>query len=86
MNKDRIKGIIDEVAGSVRRKAGELTDNPKLEAEGGIQQAKGKVEGAWGKAKDGLQNVLADTELRLDAHVELGVNNPTADATLRDCK
>jgi hypothetical protein len=51
-----------------------------------IQQAKGKVESAWGKAKDGLQDVISDTELRLDAHVKLGVNNPTANARRRDCK
>jgi uncharacterized protein YjbJ (UPF0337 family) len=86
MNKDRVTGIIDEVAGSAKRKAGELTDNPKLQAEGMIQQAKGKVESAWGKAKDGLQDVISDTELRLDAHVKLGVNNPTANARRRDCK
>ena len=51
MNKDRVNGMIDEVAGSAKRKAGELTDNPKLQVEGMVQQAKGKVEGAWGKAK-----------------------------------
>jgi hypothetical protein len=27
MNKDQVKGIIDEVAGTAKRKAGELTDN-----------------------------------------------------------
>ena len=43
VNEDRVKGIIDEVAGIAKRKAGELTDNPKLQVEGMAQQAKGKV-------------------------------------------
>lgn len=50
MNKDQVTGMIDEVAGIAKRKAGELTDNPKLQVKGMVQQAKGKVEGAWGKA------------------------------------
>ena len=34
MNKDQVKGIIDEVAGSAKRKAGELTGNTQLQVEG----------------------------------------------------
>jgi uncharacterized protein YjbJ (UPF0337 family) len=52
MNKDQVKGIIDDVAGSAKRKAGELTDDLELQAEGIVQQAKGKVEKVWGKAKE----------------------------------
>lgn len=52
MNRDRMKGTIDEVVGSAKRKAGELTGNTKLQVEGMAQQVKGKVENAWGKTKD----------------------------------
>jgi uncharacterized protein YjbJ (UPF0337 family) len=52
MNKNRVKGTIDEVVGSAKRKAGELTGNTRLQVEGGAQQVKGTVENAWGKAKD----------------------------------
>jgi uncharacterized protein YjbJ (UPF0337 family) len=41
MNKDRIKGTIDEAAGLAKRKAGELTGSTKLEVEGALQQVKG---------------------------------------------
>jgi uncharacterized protein YjbJ (UPF0337 family) len=52
MNKDRVKGTIDEVVGSAKRKAGELKGDTQLRIEGMAQQVKGNVENAWGKAKD----------------------------------
>jgi len=55
MNKDRVKGAIDEAVGSAKRKAGELTDDIPLQIEGMAQQAKGKVENAWGKAQDAIR-------------------------------
>ena len=84
MNKNRVNGMIDKVAGSAKRKAGELTDNPKLQVEGMIQQAKGKVENAWGKAKDKVHDAGANTEVHLDAHANLGLKNTTTDAGRRD--
>lgn len=80
MNKDRVKGTIDEVVGSAKRKVGELTDNPKLRVKGMVQQAKGKVEGAWGKAKEATHNAPLCSEVHVDAHVKLGTKNSTADA------
>ncbi|MGA2833060.1 MAG: CsbD family protein [Terracidiphilus sp.] len=80
MNKDQVTGMIDELAGSVKRKAGELTDNPKLQAKGMVQQVKGKVEGAWGKAKESAHNATACSDAHVDARVKLGMNGPTADA------
>ena len=86
MNKDRVKGMMDEVAGSAKRKAGELTDNPKLRAKGMAQQVKGKAEGTWGMAKEAVRDVIEGTEVHLDAHVKLGLKNSTADADSKKCK
>lgn len=86
MNKDRVISIIDEVAGSAKRKAGELTDNPKLQVEGMVQQVKGKVEGAWGKAKDVVHDAIEKTEVHLDTHVTLNTESSTADAGCRESK
>jgi uncharacterized protein YjbJ (UPF0337 family) len=80
MNKDRVKGKIDEVVGSAKRKAGELTDNPKLQVEGMVQQLKGKVESACGKTKDAVRDVLENTEVHLDSPVTLKLKNSRADA------
>lgn len=80
MNKDQVNGLIDEATGSAKRKAGELTDNPKLQVEGMIQQVKGKAEGAWGKAKEAVQGAMKDTEVHVDTHATLKVKNSKLDA------
>lgn len=79
MNKNRVNGTIDEVVGSTRRKAGELTGNTRLQAKGMAQQVKGKVENAWGKATDAVQKATENTEVRFDTHVKLEVKNSTGD-------
>jgi len=55
MNKDRVKGTIDEVAGSSKRKAGKWTGNTPLQVKGMAQQVKGKLENTLGKAKDAVR-------------------------------
>lgn len=52
MNKDRIKGKIKDVAGSIERKTGELTDNPETQVKGAAKQVEGKLQNALGKVKD----------------------------------
>jgi uncharacterized protein YjbJ (UPF0337 family) len=86
MNRDRVKGTINEVAGSAKRKAGELTGNTNLQVEGMVQQAKGKVENAWGKTKDAVRNAAEGSEVHLDTHVTLKVKNSPADAESKKFK
>jgi hypothetical protein len=50
------------------------------------QQAKGKVENAWGKAKDAVHDAIEDTEVHLDAHMTLRSKNSAADADCKDGK
>ena len=52
MNKSRVKGAVDEFAGRAKQKVGKWTGNTPLQAKGIAQQVKGKLETAWGKAKD----------------------------------
>jgi uncharacterized protein YjbJ (UPF0337 family) len=52
MNKDRVEGKVKDVAGRVERQAGEWTDDPEKQAKGIAKQAEGKVQNAWGNAKD----------------------------------
>jgi len=86
VNRDQVKGTIDEVAGSAKRKAGALTGNTKLEVEGMVQQAKGKVENAWGKTKDAVRDAVEGSEVHLDTHVTLKMKNSAADAECNKCK
>jgi uncharacterized protein YjbJ (UPF0337 family) len=78
--------MMDEVAGGAKRKAGELTDNTRLQVEGMAQQVKGKAEGAWGKAKEAVKDAIDSTEVHLDAHATLQSKNAPADAECKKCK
>ena len=42
MNQDQVKGAIDKVVGSAKRKAGELTGDTRPQVKGIAQQVKGK--------------------------------------------
>jgi uncharacterized protein YjbJ (UPF0337 family) len=52
MDKDRVKGTVDDVAGRAKRQVGEWTGDTRTQAEGAAQQVKGKAEKAWGNVKD----------------------------------
>jgi uncharacterized protein YjbJ (UPF0337 family) len=60
MDKDRVKGTIDDAAGRAKRQVGEWTDNPDLQIEGAAQQVKGKTEKVVGKVKDAARDAGND--------------------------
>lgn len=57
MDKNRVKGTVDQVVGSAKRKVGNLTGDKSTEVKGAAQQIKGKVESAVGKLKDAGRDV-----------------------------
>ena len=84
MDKDRVKGAINDAAGRVKRQAGEWTGDTNAQVEGSVQQAKGKAQKAWGNIKDAARDASkdadgnreasradddADRERRVDVHV-----------------
>ena len=56
MDKDRVKGAINDAAGRAKRQVGEWTDDPNAQAEGTAQQIKGKAQKAFGNMKDAARN------------------------------
>jgi len=54
--KDKVKGMLHEAKGKAKEMAGEITDNPKLEAEGKAENIAGKVQVKIGQVKKGLGN------------------------------
>ena len=46
---DRTTGKLHEVKGAIKQKAGEITSNPNLEANGRAEKNTGKVQTAVGK-------------------------------------
>jgi uncharacterized protein YjbJ (UPF0337 family) len=69
MDHNRVKGTIDEVVGIAKQKTGELTGNTQLQVEGITQQVKGKVENAWGRAKDAVRNMNEEGSANTEPHV-----------------
>jgi uncharacterized protein YjbJ (UPF0337 family) len=56
MDKDRVKGAANDAAGRVKRQVGEWTGDTSAQVEGAAQQIKGKVQKAWGNAKDAARD------------------------------
>jgi uncharacterized protein YjbJ (UPF0337 family) len=52
MDKDRVKGAVNDAAGRVKRQVGEWTGDANAQVEGSMQQVKGKAQKAWGEVKD----------------------------------
>lgn len=56
MNKDNLKGSMDDAAGRAKRQVGEWTGDSETQADGAAQQVKGKVEKAIGNVKDAVHD------------------------------
>lgn len=70
MNKDQVKGSMDDAAGRVKRQVGEWTGDTATQTEGATQQVKGKVEKAWGNVKDAVNGADRGTRDRDDVDRE----------------
>jgi len=56
MDSDRIKGVGNQIKGSVKEAAGKVTGDAKLQAEGTADKIKGKAQNAVGGAKDAVRD------------------------------
>lgn len=82
MDKDRVKGAVDDAAGRIKRQAGEWTGNTNQQAEGAAQQIKGKAEKAWGNVKDAARD--ANANMRHDQEATRHAPPPGADRSHQD--
>ena len=55
MDKDRVKGSVEQAKGHVKEVAGKLTGDSKLENEGKADQVAGKIQNKIGGIKDTLR-------------------------------
>ena len=53
--KDQIKGKFHELKGDVKKKAGQVTNNPKLETKGQTERLAGKVQKKVGQIEEVLE-------------------------------
>ncbi len=70
MDKDRVKGTVDDTVGRVKRQVGEWTGDTNTQVEGAAQQIKGKAEKAWGNVKDAARDARTDADRERERTVE----------------
>lgn len=70
MDKERIKGKLEDVGGRVERQVGEWTGDKEAQTEGAIHQIKGKVRNAVGKTKDAARDAADDADKKIDRERE----------------
>jgi uncharacterized protein YjbJ (UPF0337 family) len=62
VNKDQVKGKVKDMAGRVERQAGEWTGDSEAQVRGAAKQAEGKVQNAWGNAKEAVKESTDKTK------------------------
>jgi uncharacterized protein YjbJ (UPF0337 family) len=70
MDKDRVKGAVNDAAGRVKRQVGEWTGDKSAQVEGSAQQIKGKAQKAWGEVKDAARDASESVNRTSKAGVE----------------
>jgi uncharacterized protein YjbJ (UPF0337 family) len=73
MDKDTVKGTIDDAAGRAKRQVGEWTGDTKTQVEGAAQQVKGKIEKAIGNIKDSAREAEHHSDRDKDVVIERDV-------------
>jgi uncharacterized protein YjbJ (UPF0337 family) len=58
MDREHVKGAVDNAKGAVKEAAGKVTGDKKLQAEGKIDKAKGATHNAVGDAKDAARDAF----------------------------
>ncbi|MEP7057056.1 MAG: CsbD family protein [Caldimonas sp.] len=59
MNKDQVKGRVEEVKGSVKETTGKAVGNRDLEAEGKVEKAGGKAQATYGDTKEKAKDIVS---------------------------
>ena len=58
MNKDQVKGRVEEAKGSIKEAAGKVVGNPNLRDEGTLDKAAGKAQAGFGDAKEKVKSAI----------------------------
>jgi uncharacterized protein YjbJ (UPF0337 family) len=66
MDRDEIKGKVQKAKGYAKDKAGELMNDPDLEAEGEVERGTGAVRETFGKAKRKVKEGVEDVAQAAD--------------------
>lgn len=64
MNKDQIKGRIDQATGKVKEELGDALGNPRMENEGRLEKTGGRAQADYGDAKEKVKDTVDDLTKR----------------------
>jgi uncharacterized protein YjbJ (UPF0337 family) len=70
MNKDQVKGAVNDAAGRAKRQVGEWTGDTSTQVEGAAQQVKGKAQKAWGNVKDAAHDASQSVQSKNETGAE----------------
>jgi uncharacterized protein YjbJ (UPF0337 family) len=56
IDRDRTEGSIKQMGGGLKKAAGEVLGDEKLKREGQSEKGAGKLQNAWGSAKDTIRD------------------------------
>jgi uncharacterized protein YjbJ (UPF0337 family) len=56
INKDQVKGRVEEAKGAIKEATGKLVGDKTLEAKGNIQKNRGKVQAKFGDVKQDVKD------------------------------
>ena len=73
VDKDRLKGSINEIAGRAKRQVGEWTGDTDTQIEGLAQEVKGKAQKTWGGVKETVR--AARNEIRRNRQQSKATNS-----------
>lgn len=62
MDKDRIKGKIEEIKGDIKERVGGATKDRSTQAEGFVENKKGKIQSGFGEMKDEMKRDRKDPD------------------------
>ena len=62
MNKDQVKGRVEQAKGAVKEKTGKIIGNKKLETEGELDKVGGKAQAGFGDLKEDVKDAAKDAQ------------------------
>ena len=66
MNKDQVKGRVEDVKGKIKEATGKVVGNERLRGEGIADQVAGKSQATYGDAKEKVRDAAKDLANRKD--------------------
>lgn len=56
MNKDQVKGRVEQAKGGAKEVAGKIVGNERLESEGKVDKVAGKIQSTYGDVKEDVKD------------------------------